>query len=284
MNRREFLLAAAAASLPGAAGKSREIRAAVIGGMTMTRLWQEIVLRFEVHTGRTVRTVITGQRPALAEAMRAGKVDLLTMHSGDITTDLVADGYGRNLRPWARNELVIAGPKEDPAGIRGVASGAEALRRIAAARAGFIDFHGIGSREMAHKLWRMAGVTPAGSWLLQDASGSNHGVLEFAARRRAYVIVGHIPMLFGKLRGDGVEVLVSGDPEMRRPYVVMEANPERFPEAHAAGARELADFLLSSAVQCFLAASPENRRGGALLFHPVAARGCGPACDCPRAS
>ncbi len=31
--------------------------------------------------------------------MRAGKVDLLTMHSGDITTDLVADGYGVNHAP-----------------------------------------------------------------------------------------------------------------------------------------------------------------------------------------
>ena len=275
MNKREFLLASAGgvACCVKASAESRAVRAAVIGGMTMTLLWQEIALRFRAHTGMTVGTVATGQRPMLAEAMRAGKVDLLTMHSGDITTDLVADGYGRHLRPWARNELVIAGPKEDPAGIRGLASGAEALRRIAAAESNFVDFHGIGSREMAHKLWRIAGVEPVGPWILQDASGGNLAVLEFAARHRAYVIVGHIPMLFGKLEGEGVEVLVSGDPEMRRPYVVMEVNPERFPDANAAGARMLADFLLSDEIQRFLAESPQNRRGGALLFHPVALQG-----------
>ena len=57
----------------------------------------------------------TGPRPDLDEAMRAGKVDLLTMHSGDITTDLVADGFGINMRPWTRNELCIVGPPDDPA-------------------------------------------------------------------------------------------------------------------------------------------------------------------------
>ena len=60
---------------------------------------------FEAQTGYKVEVVVTGPRPDLDAAMRAGKVDLLTMHSGDITTDLVADGYGVNMRPWTRNEL-----------------------------------------------------------------------------------------------------------------------------------------------------------------------------------
>lgn len=272
MKKQGFLLACVGllACVSGASAESQKVRAAVIGGMTMTRIWQEIARQFEDRTGITVQTVVTGQRPTLAEVMRAGKVDLLTMHSGDITTNLVADGCARNLRPWARNELVIAGPKADPAGIRGLTSGAEALGRIAAVEAKFLDCRGIGSREMAHKLWRLAGVEPIGDWMLKDESDSNLAVLDFAARHQAYVIVGHIPMLFGKLRGAGIEVLVSGDPEMRRPYVVMESNSERFPGANTASARSLADFLLSDEVQRFLAESSHNRRGGVLLFHPVA--------------
>jgi tungstate transport system substrate-binding protein len=42
-------------------------------------------------------------------------------------------------------------------------------------------------------------------------------------------------MALGKM-----EVLVQGDPEMRRPYVVIEANAKKFPQANAAGARALA--------------------------------------------
>ena len=97
---------------------SRVVRCAVIGGMTMTGLWPEIAKKFEAETGIKAEVVITGPRPELDKAMREGKADFLTMHSGDITTDLVADGFGVNMRPWTRNELCIVGPPDDPAQVR----------------------------------------------------------------------------------------------------------------------------------------------------------------------
>src|SRR5271165_1734114 len=66
------------------------VRCAVIGGMTMTGLWPEIAKMFEAQTGYHVVVVVTGERPLLDKAIRAGQVDLLTMHSGDITTDIIA--------------------------------------------------------------------------------------------------------------------------------------------------------------------------------------------------
>ena len=70
------------------------IRAAVIGGMTMTGMWQAVSKMFEKETGYTVTVVVTGPRPKISPYLRRGEVDILTMHSGDVTTDLVADGYG----------------------------------------------------------------------------------------------------------------------------------------------------------------------------------------------
>ena len=248
------------------------VRVAVIGGMTMTGLWQEISQMFGKETGYRVELVATGQREGLAEALREGKVDLLTMHSGDITTDLVADGYGINMRPWARNELVIVGPSNDPAEIRGLNDGSEAFRRIAAHRANFVDFQDIGSREVCHGLWKKVGIQPRGDWFLKDESADHTEILNFAAKNNAYVVVGRMPVLFGKMETKGMEILVENDPAMRRPYVVMEANPERFPEANIRGAQCLSDFLLSNHVQNFLAKSPSNRRGDLPLFYPVALR------------
>jgi len=74
----------------GSPANDRVVRCAVIGGMTMTGLWPEIAKMFEAEKGYQVEVVVTGPRPELDTAMRAGKVDFLTMHSGDITTDLVA--------------------------------------------------------------------------------------------------------------------------------------------------------------------------------------------------
>src|SRR5579862_7653190 len=249
------------------------VRCAVIGGMTMTGLWQEISKMFEAQTGYRIEVVATGPRPILDAAMRAGKVDLLTMHSGDITTDLVADGYGVNMRPWTRNELCIVGPPDDPAHIRGMTNGAEALKKIAATKSHFVDFQGIGSRELAHNLWTRAALEPKGDWVLRDDTISKFNILQFARTNDAYVVVGYIPAKLQKMNASGMEILVKDDPTMRRPFIVMEANPKKVPGANAAGARALSDFLLSPKVQNFLLEFGTETNGPGALFFPVTLTG-----------
>jgi tungstate transport system substrate-binding protein len=247
----------------------RIVRCAVIGGMTMTGLWPEVVRMFEADTGYHCELVATGPRPEISAAFRAGKADLITMHSGDITTDLVADGYGIHMRPWTRNELSLVGPTNDPAHIRGMTNGASALRKIAEARARFVDFQGVGSRELVHNLWTAAGLEPKGDWVLKDDTVSKFDILQFARSNNAYVVVGYIPARLGKMNADGMEILVQGDPAMRRPFIVMEANPKKFPDVNSAGARALSDFLLSKKVQTFLAEFGQKTTGRGPLFHPL---------------
>jgi tungstate transport system substrate-binding protein len=249
---------------------SHVIRCAVIGGMTMTGMWQQISKIFEAETGYQVEVVVTGPRPILDAAMRAGKVDLLTMHSGDITTDLVADGYGVDMRPWARNELCIVGPPDDPAHIRGMTNGVAALQKIAAAKAHFVDFADIGSRELVHTLWGLSGVEPKGNWVLQDQSVSRWNILQYARSNDAYVVVGYIPTKMGRMPANGMEILVKGDPIMRRPFIVMETNPQKFPQANSAGAKALSDFLLSPEAQNFLLQFGTTSNSPGPLFFPVA--------------
>ncbi len=265
-----FLLAAACGKKSEMTTNPRVVRCAVIGGMTMTGLWPEIAKRFEAQTGYRVEVVETGPRPLLDAAMRAGKVDLLTMHSGDITTDLVADGFGVNMRPWTRNELCIVGPPEDPAKVRGMTNGAAALRKIAEAKARFVDFEGIGSRELVHTLWRLAGTEPKGDWVIKDDTAINKwNVLQFARSNHAYVVVGYLPAQTGKMANEGMEILVQDDPVMRRPYIVMETNPNKFPKVNCAGARALSGFLLSTNVQNFLPEFGRRTNGPGKLFFPV---------------
>jgi tungstate transport system substrate-binding protein len=249
---------------------AKVVRCAVIGGMTMTGLWPEISRMFEAESGYKVEVVATGPRPDLDKVMREGKVDLLTMHSGDITTDLVADGFGTNMRPWTRNELCILGPPSDPAQVRGMTNGAAALRKIAEAKARFVDFQGIGSRELTHNLWRLADIEPKGEWVLKDETISKWNILQFARTNNAYVIVGYIPAKMQKMNRDGMEILVKDDPIMRRPFIVMEANPRKVPGANVAGARALSDFLLSGRVQSFLLDFGRQTNGPGPLFFPIA--------------
>lgn len=265
-----FLLLGLVAACHKSEGR-RPIRVAVIGGMTMTGMWQELAAKFESETGWKTELVATGPKAVLAEPFQRGEVDLLTMHSSDQTTNLVANGFGVNLRPWARNEHTIVGPPADPAGIRGMKDGAEALKKIAAAHAPFVDFYGPGSRELTHKLWQRAGLKPEGDWVLKDESPSPQEIIAFAEKHGAYVVVGRIPVTNGKMALGGMEVLVQGDPEMRRPYVVIEANPKKFPKANTAGARALADWLTGERGQAFLV--EYARKSGIPLYYPIESPG-----------
>lgn len=268
ISRRVFLvlltLAAAAQS-----EDRKPVRVAVIGGMTMSGMWPQLAARFEAETGWETELVITGPKDTISPYLRRGEVDVLTMHSSDKTTDLVADGFGINLRPWARNEHTIIGPPSDPAGIRGMKDGAAALRKIAETKSPFVDFYGPGSRELTHKLWQRAGLKPQGDWLLKDESVMPQGIVEFAAKKQAYVVVGRLPVTFGKMPLAGLEVLVQGDPEMRRPYVVIEASPQKFPQANSAGAHALAEWLTGEPGQRFLFEFGRSQPGGIPLFYPI---------------
>ena len=56
---------------------------------------------------------------------------------------------------------------------------------------------------------------------------------------------------------------------MRRPFIVMETNPKKFPGVNYAGAKALSDFLLSAKVQNFLLEFGRQTNGPGPLFFPV---------------
>jgi len=248
----------------------KAVRVAVIGGMTMTPLWGEIQKKFAAETKIPIDVIVTGEKPALANAMREGKVDFLTMHSSDTTTNLVADGWARDLRPWAKNDLVIVGPAGDPAGISGLRDGVAAVRKIAETQSNWLDFLSNGPRETAHTLFSKAGVPMIGPWVLKYEHTETRSILHYVASRNAYMIVGRMPVLFHKMEPDpNVKIMVEGDPGMRRPYMVMVANPDRFPSANLEGATKLSDFLLSDRIQDFLASYDGGVGDGVPIFIPI---------------
>jgi tungstate transport system substrate-binding protein len=81
--------------------------------------------------------------------------------------------------------------------------------------------------------------------------------------------VGRIPVTYGKMPIGKMEVLVKGDPEMRRTYVVVEANPQKFPQTNTVGAKALADWLVGDPGQKFLLDYGKKENGGIPLYYPI---------------
>jgi tungstate transport system substrate-binding protein len=232
------------------------VRVAAVGGLTLCGVWPELARHAEAATGLRIDTVGTAPKQEVLPLFERGEADLLLIHGSDETFDLLARGIAAPLRAWAQNAHVIAGPPDDPAGVRQASDGADALRRIVLANAPLLSFRDPGSFAIVQQLWRAAGVRPGSQQQLPDDAWPRQRVLEAAARQQAYVVVGHIPIVFGRQPNPGYQVLLAGDPAMRRTYVVVEPGPRHPADAaRRASAHRLADYLVSPDGQAALAAA-----------------------------
>lgn len=133
----------------------------------------------------------------------------------------------------------------------------------------YVDLKGIGSRELGNSLWKKAGVNRSGKWVIKDDSIDHDDLLSFVEKHNAYIIIGRLPVITGKLGPHKLKIMVEHDPVMRRPYIAMEASAERFPDANVKGARALSDYLLSDKVQRFIGQYGKDMNNGIPMFHPL---------------
>ncbi len=263
-------LALSGCAAPDAKTDQAPIRCAVIGGMMDSGLWQAVSERFEKATGQRVVVVAHGQKDRLAQAFLEEDADLVTMHASDAILNLVADGHAVDAQPWARNDLLLVGPPDDPAGIRDLKDGAEALRRIAKAKAPFVLHSSLGAQEVLRTLMGDGEISldPANTTMLLEPRARD--VLQTAWAKKAYTLVGRIPFLDGRMPNPGLQVLARGDARMRRPYLVAVANPKRISASRYAAAKKLAAFLRSPETQAWLAEYGKGKLDAQPLFFPVA--------------
>jgi tungstate transport system substrate-binding protein len=251
-----------------------EIRVAIIGGIVANGFWKAVTSRFVEETGYTITVVSKGPKDIIAPIMRQGQVDLLSMHASDTIINLVADGYACDPQPWLRNDLVIVGPLSDPAGIRGQSDALAALRRVIESRVRFLIHASLGAQEVLRDTLSAGNLQLDPAQVITLLEDKHHQVLNIAAREEAYTLVGRLPFLDGKIvRGD-MEIMVRGDSRLRRPYLVVTANPRKFVQANVSGAQLLAAYLRSQQTQNWIAAHGKGRYDDLPLFFAIAPETC----------
>jgi tungstate transport system substrate-binding protein len=265
-------IAAEAPTVPGqpsGPARGQVIRCAVIGGMMDTDFWPELVRRFEKASGHRVEVVAEGPKRVIAKAFVAGKADLITMHASDTVINLVADGYGIDPQPWARNDLLLVGPPEDPAGIRGEQDAVRALEKIIATKSKLLFHSSLGANEVLSDLLAAGNLQPDPQRTIMLPPETGRELLRRASQEKAYVLVGRIPFLNGKIPSGGLQIMVQGDPRMRRPYVVTVAVPKSHEDPRYQAARLLARFLRDRETQDWIAGFGRGKLDERPLFFPV---------------
>lgn len=268
MFRRSILAAAMLVTALPAVAQERSITVASTTSTEQSGLFGHILPIFTRESGITVRVVALGTGQAL-DVGRRGDADVVFVHDRGAEERFVTEGFGGPRRHVMFNDFVVVGPAADPARVNGLRDTAEALRRIATARAPFVsrgDRSGTHAAEL--RLWQQAGVDPVagrGAWYREVGQGMGPA-LNTAAAQNAYILADRGTWLSFRNRQD-LRIVVQGDARLFNQYGAMLVNPQRHPAVKASDGQRFIDWLLSPAGQAAIASYQIN---GEQLFFPNA--------------
>ena len=212
-----------------------------------TGLLDVLLPLFETKSGYKVKMVAVGTGQALTMG-EEGNADVLLVHSPKSELDLMDKGFGKDRLLVMHNDYVIVGPKDDPAGIKGMKVAVDAFKKIAEAKSTFVSRgDDSGTNKMELSLWKSASITPEGDWYLQSGQGMGE-TLRIASEKVGYTLTdrGTYLALRNTLQ---LDVLVEGDPVLLNIYHVITVNPDKWPKVNYIGAKAFADFLVSPDTQ-----------------------------------
>ena len=261
-----LFLAALSGGVPAQA--ARFITVASTTSTQNSGLFDYLLPLFTRETGIDVHVVAVGTGAAIRLA-REGNADVLLVHHKPSEEKFVRDGFGVKRYDLMYNDFVLIGPASDPAGIAGAASAAEALKRIAEAKAPFVSRgDDSGTHKKERGLWKQAGIDVNGRdmpWYRETGSGMG-ATLNVASAMNAYTLSDRGTWISFANKGD-LKLLFAGDPALFNQYGVILVNPAKFPHVKARDGQRFIDWLLSAAGQKAIAAF---RVHGEQLFIPNA--------------
>ena len=220
---------------------------------------------FEKETGYFVKTIAVGSGQAMAMGQK-GEADVLLVHSPAVEKKFVSEGYGIHRRLVMHNDFVIVGPPDDPGKIRGLKSAAEAFKKIASAKALFIsraDNSGTHAKEKA--TWMASKFNPEKEKWYQETGLGMGETLNVTSEKKGYTLADRGTYLALK-KNLQLDILTEGDAILLNIYHVIEVNPEKWPKVNAAGAKALADFMVSPKTQGMIKTFGVDKFGSPLFF------------------
>ncbi len=234
-------------------------------------LLDEIIPDFEKEYNVSVKVTAVGTGQAI-ELGKRSDVDVLLVHAPELEKEFVNDGYGKYRRDVMYNEYVIAGPQDDPAGLKEVNNATEAFTRIYENRSMFSsrgDDSGTHIKEI--ELWESAGFdyedkinTLDSDWYHSLGQGMGD-TIRFADEQGSYTLsdeATHISM-YDEI--EDLEIFVKEDEALFNPYSVIPVSESLESEL----AEEFADWIITEEVQKMI----ENYTiEGENLFTPNASR------------
>ena len=227
---------------------------------------------FRESLGVQVKPVVKGSGAALRTAAN-GDADIVLVHARGAEDEFLRAGHGVNRRDVMKNDFVVVGPPDDPAGVCGARRAADAFETIAHTEALFLSRgDDSGTHRKEQDIWSESGVEPGGEWYQETGQGQGDTLIQ-ASARGAYMLVDR-----GTFRSmtDEVSLVVhvegpmEGGPEnLWNPYGAIATNPARHDVAYPLSMAFLG-FLTGQRGQALIAGHTAD---GKRLFEPTGLSG-----------
>ncbi|MBT2758329.1 substrate-binding domain-containing protein [Mesobacillus foraminis] len=220
---------------------------------------------FEKETDYNVKTVAVGTGQALDLGSR-GEADVLLVHAPEAEEKIVESGDAINRQKVMYNDFIIAGPAEDPAGIKGSKAG-EAFTSILDSGAVFVsrgDDSGTHKKEL--ELWKGVNLDPNQNKAYLETGQGMGSSLQIAAEKKGYILTDRATYLAQRDSLAGYEILVEGDESLLNIYHVMQVNPGKHEKVNKEVAKAFVDFMLKKETKETISQFGKDEYGEPLFF------------------
>ncbi|MDH3232838.1 MAG: hypothetical protein OEQ29_04885 [Alphaproteobacteria bacterium] len=234
-----------------AESSARKLRLVVPSALSRSGLLDLLLPQFERQAKIAIRVIVLEPPDALTLAGQ-GQADILWLSDEERERAALKAGVVVERSDIMYGELIMLGPRTDPAGLRGMTSVVEAVKLIASAEAKFASrADGSAVHRIENGIWEEANIeidTPEAKQWYFGVKGGMRATIQEALRRNAYTIADRGTWL-GMRRPRSYVPLVADDPRMVIQYGAMLVNPKLHKEVQAARARLFIKWLGSKPVQ-----------------------------------
>jgi tungstate transport system substrate-binding protein len=219
---------------------------------------------FEKASGYTLEITSAGTGAAIEKA-RMGDADILLVHSKTAEEEFIGEGFNEERLPFMYNFFVIVGPADDPAGVAGSATAAEAFQKIADSGSTFIsrgDNSGTNNKENA--IWKSIELDPVGQTWYESVGQGMGQTLTIADEKQAYTLSDKATFLAHE---DSLVMHLEETDDMKNTYSMIIVSSERFAESNVAGAQAFVDWLKTEQARKMIAEFGVAEYGEPLFFN-----------------
>ncbi|CEG28860.1 substrate-binding domain-containing protein [Bacillus sp. B-jedd] len=223
-----------------------------------------LIPEFEKKYNADVKTIAVGTGQAL-EMGTKGEADVLLVHAPEAEQAVVDAGDAINRKRVMYNDFIIVGPKNDPAGIKGLPT-KDAFKKLAEAKGIFVsrgDDSGTHKKELG--IWKSISVEPSGDNYVESGQGMGP-TLQIASEKASYTLTDRATYLAQEKNLKDFEIVVEGDPDLQNIYHVMQVNPEKHDKVNAKGGEQFVEFMVADDTQNMIEEFGKKEYGQSLFF------------------